>query len=128
MIHYLQESTFCYIRIFISMFKHLVLHTNLLHLSFYLFFIFIFQEDGILVIPTVADSPLKLNTKRGLSAEFHDRAFALSSIASMSGCCQVSCCFSLQFLSVCFSFHGLVDLIYLSCIPLAGYHSNRQAQ
>lgn len=42
------------------------------------------------MIPTVADPSLKLNTKRGLSAEFHDRAFALSSIASMSGCCQVS--------------------------------------
>ncbi|KAK2982325.1 hypothetical protein RJ640_009022 [Escallonia rubra] len=48
------------------------------------------KDDGILVVPTVADHPLKLNSKKGLSAEFHDRAFALSSIASMSGCCQVT--------------------------------------
>ncbi|XP_059648058.1 outer envelope protein 64, mitochondrial [Cornus florida] len=48
------------------------------------------KDDGILVIPTVADPPLKLKSKRGLSAEFHDRAFGLLSIASMSGCCQVT--------------------------------------
>lgn len=47
------------------------------------------QDDGILVVPTIADSPLKLNLKKGLSAEFLDRAFALASIATMSGCCQV---------------------------------------
>lgn len=44
----------------------------------------------MLVIPTVADPPLKRNPKKGLSAQFHDRAFALLSIASMSGCCQVA--------------------------------------
>ncbi|XP_030944215.1 outer envelope protein 64, mitochondrial isoform X2 [Quercus lobata] len=68
------------------------------------------KDDGILVIPTVADSPLKLNTKKGLSAEFHDRIFALSSIASISGCCQVSiplgkhndCPISVSFIT----FHG----------------------
>nr|KYP60562.1 Glutamyl-tRNA(Gln) amidotransferase subunit A [Cajanus cajan] len=48
------------------------------------------KDDGILVIPTVADDPLKLNTDKGFSSEFHDRAFALSSIASISGCCQVA--------------------------------------
>ncbi|KAE8009131.1 hypothetical protein FH972_005584 [Carpinus fangiana] len=48
------------------------------------------KDDGILVVPTVADPPLKPNVKKQLSAEFHDRAFALSSIASMSGCCQVT--------------------------------------
>ncbi|KAK9286325.1 hypothetical protein L1049_014716 [Liquidambar formosana] len=48
------------------------------------------KDDGILVVPTIADSPLKLNLKKGLSAEFLDRAFALTSIATMSGCCQVS--------------------------------------
>ncbi|KAM3694530.1 hypothetical protein ACJW31_07G065100 [Castanea mollissima] len=70
----------------------------------------ILKDDGILVIPTVADSPLKLNTKKGLSAEFHDRIFALSSIASISGCCQVSiplgkhngCPISVSFIT----FHG----------------------
>lgn len=47
------------------------------------------QDDGILVVPTVADSPLKLNSKKVLLSEFHDRAFPLLSIATMSGCCQV---------------------------------------
>uniref|UniRef100_A0A5B6YTA3 Amidase domain-containing protein n=1 Tax=Davidia involucrata TaxID=16924 RepID=A0A5B6YTA3_DAVIN len=48
------------------------------------------KDDGVLVIPTAADPPLKLNSKKGLSAEFHDRAFALLCIASMSGCCQAT--------------------------------------
>lgn len=48
------------------------------------------KDDGILVVPTVADSPLKLNSKKGSLVEFHDRASALLSIASMSGCCQVT--------------------------------------
>ncbi|KAJ0077927.1 hypothetical protein Patl1_36983 [Pistacia atlantica] len=48
------------------------------------------KDDGILVIPAVADHPLKLNTKKGYSTEFHSRACVLSSIASMSGCCQVA--------------------------------------
>ncbi|KAH1198679.1 Outer envelope protein 64, mitochondrial [Glycine max] len=48
------------------------------------------SDDGILVIPTIAGNQLKLNTKKGFSSEFHDRTFALSSIASVSGCCQVT--------------------------------------
>ncbi|XWS39736.1 hypothetical protein CRYUN_Cryun18bG0079800 [Craigia yunnanensis] len=48
------------------------------------------KDDGILVIPTIADPPLKLNSKKGYSTEFHDRACASLSIASMSGGCQVS--------------------------------------
>uniref|UniRef100_A0A2N9FIC5 Uncharacterized protein n=1 Tax=Fagus sylvatica TaxID=28930 RepID=A0A2N9FIC5_FAGSY len=68
------------------------------------------SEDGILVVPTVADPPLKLKTKKGLSAEFHDCIFMLSSIASMSGCCQVTiplgnhndCPISVSFIT----FHG----------------------
>lgn len=48
------------------------------------------KDDGILIIPTVADPPLRLNSKKGVSSEFHDRAFPLLSIASMSGCCQVT--------------------------------------
>ncbi|XP_047153947.1 outer envelope protein 64, mitochondrial-like isoform X1 [Vigna umbellata] len=68
------------------------------------------KDDGILVIPTVADNLLKLNTTIGFSSEFHDRTFALSSIASVSGCCQVTiplgyhdgCCVSVSFVS----FHG----------------------
>ncbi|KAH9697842.1 Outer envelope protein 64 [Citrus sinensis] len=47
-------------------------------------------DDKILVIPTVSDPPLKLNTKKTYSAEFHDRTLVLSSIGSMSGCCQVA--------------------------------------
>ncbi|XP_027918977.1 outer envelope protein 64, mitochondrial-like isoform X2 [Vigna unguiculata] len=68
------------------------------------------KDDGILVIPTVSDNQLKLNTMKGFSSEFHDRTFALSSIASVSGCCQVTiplgyhdgCCVSVSFVS----FHG----------------------
>ncbi|KAK7363132.1 hypothetical protein VNO77_05262 [Canavalia gladiata] len=68
------------------------------------------KDDGILVIPTVADSQLKLDTKKGFSSEFHDRTYALSSVASLSGCCQVTiplgprddCCVSVSFIS----FHG----------------------
>ncbi|KAK7331715.1 hypothetical protein VNO80_28452 [Phaseolus coccineus] len=62
------------------------------------------KDDGILVIPTVPDDLLKL---KGFSSEFHDRAYALSSIASISGCCQVAiplgchndCCASVSFIS-----------------------------
>ncbi|XP_055809371.1 outer envelope protein 64, mitochondrial isoform X2 [Solanum dulcamara] len=48
------------------------------------------KNDGILVLPTIADPPLKLKSRKGLSAELHDRAFALLGIASMSGCCQAA--------------------------------------
>ncbi|OIW13632.1 hypothetical protein TanjilG_07974 [Lupinus angustifolius] len=65
------------------------------------------RDGGLLVIPTVADNPLKLNTGKAHSSEFHDRDFALSSIASISGCCQVAiplryhndCCVSVSFIS-----------------------------
>ncbi|GKV35397.1 hypothetical protein SLEP1_g43667 [Rubroshorea leprosula] len=68
------------------------------------------KDDGILVIPTVADPPLKLNSKKGYSTEFHDRTYTLSSVASMSGCCQVTvplgrhenCPISVSFIS----YHG----------------------
>ncbi|CAN0874961.1 Outer envelope protein 64, mitochondrial [Linum grandiflorum] len=48
------------------------------------------KDDGILIIPTVADPPSKLKTKRKQSAESYDRASMLCSIASISGCCQVT--------------------------------------
>ncbi|TMW94251.1 hypothetical protein EJD97_010525 [Solanum chilense] len=48
------------------------------------------KNDGILVLPTVADPPLKLKSRKGLYAEVHDRAFVLLGIASMSGCCQAA--------------------------------------
>ncbi|KAK4724209.1 hypothetical protein R3W88_026988 [Solanum pinnatisectum] len=48
------------------------------------------KNDGILVLPTIADRPLKLKSRKGLSAEVHDRAFALLGIASISGCCQAA--------------------------------------
>ncbi|KAL0365150.1 UNVERIFIED_CONTAM: Outer envelope protein 64, mitochondrial [Sesamum angustifolium] len=47
------------------------------------------KDDGILVIPTVADPPLKRNSKKGVPAEYLDRMSALLSIANMSGGCQV---------------------------------------
>ncbi|KAL7157158.1 hypothetical protein ABFS83_02G059000 [Erythranthe nasuta] len=48
------------------------------------------KDDGILVIPTVADPPLKRSSRKGLPTEFHDRINALLSIANMSGGCQVA--------------------------------------
>ena len=56
---------------------------------YYLLVLIVPQDHGILVIPTIAGSQLRLNTKKGFSSEVHDRTFALSSIASVSGCCQV---------------------------------------
>ncbi|KAL2548365.1 CUE domain-containing protein [Forsythia ovata] len=35
------------------------------------------SDDGILVIPIVADPPPKLRTKKSLAIEFHDRVYAL---------------------------------------------------
>ncbi|GAB4838459.1 Outer envelope protein 64, mitochondrial [Ancistrocladus abbreviatus] len=48
------------------------------------------KDDGILVFPTVADPPLKRDMKRSSILEFYNRALVLSSISSMSGCCQVT--------------------------------------
>ncbi|XP_076959659.1 outer envelope protein 64, mitochondrial-like, partial [Bidens hawaiensis] len=48
------------------------------------------KDDGILVVPTVADASLKLKSKKNLVTEFHDRTFPLLSITTMSGCCQVT--------------------------------------
>ncbi|GAB4845309.1 Translocon at the outer membrane of chloroplasts 64 [Ancistrocladus abbreviatus] len=48
------------------------------------------KDDGILVIPTSADPPPKLGGKEILSEDFENRLFCLSSVASMSGCCQVT--------------------------------------
>ncbi|KAJ6947639.1 outer envelope protein 64 [Populus alba x Populus x berolinensis] len=68
------------------------------------------KDNGILVIPTVADPPSKLNSKKRDTVESHNRALILSSIASMSGCCQVTiplgkndgCTISVSFIT----FHG----------------------
>ncbi|KAG5536086.1 hypothetical protein RHGRI_023764 [Rhododendron griersonianum] len=48
------------------------------------------KDDGILVIPTIPDPPLKLGGKEILSEDYLSRAFSLLSLASMSGCCQVT--------------------------------------
>ncbi|XP_042502519.1 outer envelope protein 64, chloroplastic [Macadamia integrifolia] len=48
------------------------------------------KDDGILVIPTVASPPPKLGSKEILSEDYQSRNYSLLSIASMSGCCQVS--------------------------------------
>ncbi|MED6108739.1 hypothetical protein PIB30_026825 [Stylosanthes scabra] len=78
------------------------------------------KDDGILVIPTVADNPLKLSTEKEISSEFHERAFALSSIASISGCCQVAipvgehndCCVSVSFISSHGADKFLLDAVF----------------
>ncbi|KAF8378611.1 hypothetical protein HHK36_029959 [Tetracentron sinense] len=48
------------------------------------------KDDGILVVPTFAYPPPKLGGKEIVSEDYQSRAFNLLSIASMSGCCQVS--------------------------------------
>ncbi|KAM7279216.1 hypothetical protein ACFE04_006350 [Oxalis oulophora] len=48
------------------------------------------KDDGILVIPTIAYSPPKLGAKEIFSEDYKNRTFGLLSIASLSGCCQVS--------------------------------------
>ncbi|KAK9690845.1 hypothetical protein RND81_09G157800 [Saponaria officinalis] len=48
------------------------------------------KEDGILVLPTIADPPIKRNSRKGLPVEYFDKALVLSSLSSMSGCCQVT--------------------------------------
>lgn len=48
------------------------------------------KDDGILVIPTIPDPPLKLGGKEILLEDYLSRAFSLLSLASMSGCCQVT--------------------------------------
>ncbi|KAF2309121.1 hypothetical protein GH714_000665 [Hevea brasiliensis] len=48
------------------------------------------KDDGILVIPTTACLPPKLGAKEMLSEDYQIRSFSLLSIASLSGCCQVT--------------------------------------
>ncbi|XP_050210620.1 outer envelope protein 64, mitochondrial [Mercurialis annua] len=87
------------------------------------------KDDGILVIPTVADPPLRLDTKKGSYLESYDRAMILSSIASMSGCCQVSvplgrhegCPISVSFIS----FHGADKFLLDTIVDM---HSSLQEQ
>ncbi|CAI0380609.1 unnamed protein product [Linum tenue] len=48
------------------------------------------KDDGILVIPTTFAHPPKLNAKELLSEDYMLRSFSLLSLASLSGCCQVT--------------------------------------
>ncbi|KAJ6977034.1 outer envelope protein 64, chloroplastic [Populus alba] len=48
------------------------------------------KDDGILVVPTMAYLPPKLDGKEILSEEYQSSSFSLLSIASLSGCCQVT--------------------------------------
>ncbi|KAG6746794.1 hypothetical protein POTOM_049161 [Populus tomentosa] len=48
------------------------------------------KDDGILVVPTTAYLPPKLGGKEILSEEYQSSSFGLLSIASLSGCCQVT--------------------------------------
>lgn len=63
------------------------MHILMNHAKFLLEFV---QDDGILVIPTIADPPPKVGGKEIQSEEFQNRTFGLLSIASISGCCQVN--------------------------------------
>ncbi|KAJ6888282.1 outer envelope protein 64 [Populus alba x Populus x berolinensis] len=48
------------------------------------------KDNGILVVPTMAYLPPKLDGKEILSEEYQSSSFSLLSIASLSGCCQVT--------------------------------------
>ncbi|OAY32162.1 outer envelope protein 64, chloroplastic [Manihot esculenta] len=48
------------------------------------------KDDGILAIPTTACLPPKLGAKEMLSEDYQIHSFSLLSIASLSGCCQVT--------------------------------------
>ncbi|WZY83987.1 hypothetical protein YC2023_030371 [Brassica napus] len=48
------------------------------------------KDDGILVIPTMPTIPPKLGSKEIISEDYQNRASSLLSIASISGCCQVT--------------------------------------
>ncbi|XP_065849955.1 outer envelope protein 64, chloroplastic [Euphorbia lathyris] len=48
------------------------------------------KDDGILVIPTTACLPPKLGAKELLSEDYQISLFSLLSIATLSGCCQVT--------------------------------------
>ncbi|PKA50765.1 Outer envelope protein 64, mitochondrial [Apostasia shenzhenica] len=48
------------------------------------------EDDGILVIPTTPDFPLKTSLKRKMSPEFEDCLHILLSLSGLSGCCQVA--------------------------------------
>ncbi|XP_006297201.2 outer envelope protein 64, chloroplastic [Capsella rubella] len=48
------------------------------------------KDDGILVVPTMPSVPPKLGSKEITSEDYQNRASSLLSIASISGCCQVT--------------------------------------
>lgn len=48
------------------------------------------KDDGVLVIPTVSSPPPKLGAKELSSQDYLMTEFSLTSLASMSGCCQVT--------------------------------------
>lgn len=48
------------------------------------------KDDGVLVIPTFSDPPPKVGGKEMSSESYMNRVFSLLSIASLSGCCQVT--------------------------------------
>ncbi|CAN1159254.1 Translocon at the outer membrane of chloroplasts 64 [Linum perenne] len=51
---------------------------------------YLLKNDGILVIPTTANLPPKLSAKEMLSEDYKLHSFILLSLASLSGCCQVT--------------------------------------
>lgn len=48
------------------------------------------KDDGVLVIPTFADPPPKVGAKELSSEIYLSRLYSLLSIASLSGCCEVT--------------------------------------
>ncbi|XP_031493263.1 outer envelope protein 64, mitochondrial [Nymphaea colorata] len=48
------------------------------------------KDDGILVVPTIPEPPPRVNSKKSSYNQFQNRASVLMSLATLSGCCQVS--------------------------------------
>ncbi|XP_047339739.1 translocon at the outer membrane of chloroplasts 64-like [Impatiens glandulifera] len=49
---------------------------------------YLLKDDGVLVLPTIANPPPFLNSKEIMSEDY--KRYSLLSLASMSGCCQVT--------------------------------------
>ncbi|KAG8097916.1 hypothetical protein GUJ93_ZPchr0013g33919 [Zizania palustris] len=91
------------------------------------------KDDGILVIPTVLGCPPKLNARELSSSNYNVQTSCLTSLSSMSGCCQVAlplgthdkCPISVSFIARHGGDQFLLDTI--QTIKVATYYSNRAA-
>ncbi|CAA7051319.1 unnamed protein product [Microthlaspi erraticum] len=89
------------------------------------------KDDGILVIPTMPGVPPKLGSKEIMSEDYQNRASSLLSIASISGCCQVTvplghhekCPVSVSFIGKHGGDRFLLDTVQTMCASLQEHSS-----